>query len=457
MKLIIIVKLYDNLGSAGLYRPRQASLKSDSRLFNHRTMVRNGYDLLSKHLDYALSHDYSFERATVFPSGEAELTPYSRSVTAVLPIGCNSAGAANVFPNSKTCFLTYKPVPFPATAISRRALQFYQPTADGQDILVPGSVNFPSRGLGNYSFTANNPAGTSSQVAKSRGVFTHITLAYQGQLSTATGSLYINIPQDGVFGTAFSSENSGMDFDSIFGESDIHPPGTIVSNQGVSHGRNKKYMITVAKLAELGSITFVIFNSLEADYILQKCQDTPTDILNENIGPSSTLEYVNFICFSDSTSLNDRLRVTVAHHFDIVYNNSYTTYHVPSHVTAPHIAPNHLHHVPEIINSQHISIPPTEYGASVRRQHAAEQVAHMAQGQVMEIGTLTNEEEFDVGHPSFGSVKKAAKAAWNTEQTDNEYYGAVVAGQPEVAAYAAPVVEPAIAAHAIYNFFRTNK
>jgi len=415
--------------------------------------VRRGFENLKTHVDYALAHDHAPEKAKVFPTGEAGLEPFTRSVQAVLAVGCNNSDIANIYLNSKTCFVTYKPVPLPATATNRRALQFYTPNATGGDSSYPGGPILVSKGIAGYTGFTNNPSGASSFVAKSRGVFTHITLAFQGQLSTATGSLYIHIPEDGLYNTKTLQEVGHMTFESVFGESDNSVP---ISNTNGSHARSKKFTITLAKLAELGSISFVIYNENVIDYVLQRSVDLPEDTLSEDTNNSTRTESVNFMCWCDSTTATDRVRVQVSHHFDVLWNSSATSFGFSSRGAAPHLPPDHLAHLPEIINSTHFVIPPTDVGATMRQVHAHAQVASMA-GEQMQIGTLSTEEEMDVGHPSFGSVKKALKAAWNTEQTDNEYYGAVVAGQPEVAAYAAPVVEPAIAAHAIYNFFRTNK
>jgi hypothetical protein len=157
--------------------------------------------------------------------------------------------------------------------------------------------------------------------------------------------------------------------------------------------------------------------------------------------------------FCDSPSVNDRLRITVTHHLENIPNPTGALQGRPGLGQpfvpyTPHANVDDLRTVGNEMLRQNLKQTQSSVKSTLHT-HAAQQQ--------MEIGTLSTEEEMDVGHPSFGSVKKAVKAAWNTEQTDNEYYGAVVAGQPEVAAYAAPVVEPAIAAHAIYNFFRTNK
>jgi len=417
-------------------------------------MVKDGYELLHKHLHYATGHDLIQENAAVFPTGEPNLEPLTRSVLGVLPVGARSTGAANDFVNSKTAFVVYKPTPLPANASTRRAFDFFVPTLNGGDSLRPHDTSvYSTAATGQYQFNVNNPGNnTTSQVVRSRGVFTHVSFAYQGPLQTATGSLYLAIPPQGLYSYLQTSEV--VSFNSIFGENDTTLLG--VDNTNLHTKKPKTAIITLAKLAEVGSISFVIYNELETDYILKECRDLPDDTLYEHVGTQPPSSFAVLMGWCDSTTLSDRVRIHVSHHFDIEYN-TIGSYSDARNGTRAHVPPNHLNVIPEIINSANTVIPSHPGGSVQRQAHAAQVWASMARGQTMDIGTLSTEEEMDVGHPSFGSVKKAVKAAWNTEQTDNEYYGAVVAGQPEVAAYAAPVVEPAIAAHAVYNFFRTNK
>jgi len=417
-------------------------------------MVKEGYQLLHRHLQYSTGHDLIQEAAAVFPTGEPNLEPLTRSVLGILPVGARSTSIANDFTNSKTALVVYKPTSLPANGGTRRAFDFMVPITNGGDLLRPhDTTGYSTAATGQYQFPTNNPGNnTSSAVVRSRGVFTHISFAYQGPLQTATGSLYLAIPPQGLYSHLQTSEL--VTFNSIFGESDVGLLG--IDNTNAHTKKPKTMIITLAKLAELGSISFTIYNELETDYVLKECRDLPDDPLYEHVGTQNPASFAVLMGWCDSSTLSDRVRIHVSHHFDIEYN-TIGSYPDSRNGTRAHVAPNHLGIIPEIINSANTVIPPHPAGSLQRQAHAAQVWTSMARGQAMDIGTLSTEQELDVGHPSFGSVKKAVKAAWNTEQTDNEYYGAVVAGQPEVAAYAAPVVEPAIAAHAIYNFFRTNK
>jgi len=425
--------------------------------------VRKGFELLHQHLSHSTKHEVTAGLEEVFPSGEKDAQPLLKSVIGVLPCGAkNIAGtiSANDFINSKSVFLSFKPLPLPRTAVARTAGHFYLPNAVNSDLAVPSAAQFTLAGTMSCSPTGTNSGGTVHRILRSRGVYSHINISYQGPLQTATGSLYMYIPQDGAIRLA-DPNDSTLSFTNIFGESDgFNSLSTSVINTGIGYEKGKKSIITLAKLAELGSISIVVYNERDEDYIFRKGDDIPQDILNENptYFATSLTDVVNFAMWCDSTTLADRIRVVVTQHYDVVYNTSATFNETFHHGHRPqYVPPNHVNMIPEIVNSTQFVIPHHEAGTQMRAAHALQTVRDMAQGQAMDIGTLSTEEEMDVGHPSFGSVKKAVKAAWNTEQIDNEYYGAAVAGQPEVAAYAAPVVEPAIAAHAVYNFFRTNK
>jgi len=423
-------------------------------------MVRDGYSHLSRHLSYALQPQLNQEHATVFPSGEEELQPLTRSVMSVLPVGNMQTGVANTYNNSKTCFVTYKPVPLPNGAITRRALDFCAPAAANTDDITPTTGTLGIVGSGSYQGFTNNPSGTSPFVRKSRGVFTHVYIAYQGQLQSATGSLYIYIPPEGLFSPTVTTGHGGITFNRVFGETDTQV-GSGFSNNNPNHPRHKKYTITLAKLAEVGHISFVIYNENSLDYVLQDCIDSPGDILNENVGNTTLDNYVNFICWCDSTTTTDRIRVHVNHHFDVIYNSAVTGFEV-YHKTRSHIPPNHLSSVPNIVNSHHMVFDPTDAGAAMRLAHAMGTVSSMSQGQAMDqTGTGDvllqgfSGSEMNVGKPSFSSVPRAAQAAWHTMENDEIQYGLAVAGEPALATLA-PVVEPAIAGHGIYQFFKTN-
>jgi len=431
-------------------------------VLNHSKMVQVGFKKLYEHLSHSMKHELTHGIHAVFPTGERDAVPVVKSAIGVFPVGSKRVAgvfSANDFVNSKPVFLGFKPIPFPRATSLRVVGQFYSPNNTDADGEIPSNVKFNLAGTLCTSVEGGNPTNLTNRFIRTRGVFSHYNLAYQGPLSTATGSLYIYIPQDGALNVNDTSDLS-MNFQGIFGESDILQPATgSLANSGAYSEKGKKYIITLAKLAELGSISFTIYNERVQDYIFQEPIDSPADILLENPNSVSSLSgVVNFMFYCDSTTNADRVRVVASQHHDVVYSHTANvSIGLNDRNLQQYVPPNHINMIPEIVNSTHCVIPHHESGSLQRQAHALHTAASMAQGQAMDIGTLSTEEEMDVGHPSFGSVKKAAKAAWNTEQTDNEYYGAVVAGQPEVAAYAAPVVEPAIAAHAVYNFFRTNK
>jgi hypothetical protein len=412
-------------------------------------MVRDGFQFLHDHLSYSLAHEIVPEKAVPFPTGDENLDPLTRSVMIVVPCGSKSTGLANDYINAKPGFIVFKPVPLPVSTVTRPVITFYAPNQVGGDSYPPTSAYFTAIGTGGTTFTTVNPSGASYNTLRSRGVFTHVTIAYQGQLQSCTGSLYLHFPPQGGFTSASTADSSGYCFQQVFGEVDsiTNPSTQITDNNNVSYPREKKYIITLAKLAELGSISFVIYNELASDYVLQEPTDTPLDIWNQNIGNQSTVGYVNMMGWCDSTTVTDRLRIHVNHHYDVVYspNNSTTGFHQRG--GPRHIAPNHLSHIPDIVNSVHTVLSPDANGATQRVAHAVNQVLSMAQGQSMDIG---NEEELDVGHPSFSNFVPAVKQFYATESADNEYYGAAVSVQPEAAA-AAPFVEPLFTAHALFD------
>jgi len=426
-------------------------------------MVRKGFELLHEHLSHSTKHELTQGFEEVFPTGEKDASPLVKSVIGVLPTGAkNIAGtvSANDFVNSKSLFISFKPVPIPRTGIDRTAGIFYLPNATGADLAVPSdTTRFTVGGTLSIRNEGSNPGSNVHRIIRSRGVFTHINIAYQGPLQTATGSLYMFLPQDGAIRLADPNDSS-LSFSNIFGESDnFGATSTDIINRGDIYQRGKKSILTLAKLAELGSISIVIYNEREADYIFQRSSDFYSDVLEENPDyfVNSRLNVVNFAMWCDSTTLADRVRVVVTQHHDVVYNNSASsTLQGNPGTQHQYVPPNHIGVVPEIINSTHFVYPHTEAGSQMRAAHALQATADMARGQAMEIGTLTTEEEMDVGHPSFSNVPNALYNAWSTEKSDNEYYAEAGSVQPEVAAAAAPFVEPAITAHALYKFIRTS-
>jgi hypothetical protein len=425
-------------------------------LHHYPTLVKKGHEILRKHVSCATAHEVREDHAEVLPTGENTAPVIMRSIATLQP-GAKADASVNNFLNGKSCFVGYKPRPWALNAATQVVGSFLAPTvANGStgDSYNPFNATYfteiGTMGIQTLGATASNQYTR----LRSRGVYSHYTVSYTGPLQTCQGSAYIWFPPHDAYQTTVSTDNS-FSFNSVFGDQDM---GLAAFTNNSAANSNRTKIITLAKLAELGQISFVVYNELKVDQVLVKPTDTIYDNLDEvtntTSGGVAISRIPNFVIWFDSQTLADRVRICHTQQFDVEYNDG-ALFGGINPKTDPHHPHPHIWTIPTTINaiSRNIGLSPNM--AQQRQELATANVDHMyGKGQPMDRRTLSKEQEMDVGHPSFSNLPKAYEAFKNTEVRDNEIAAPFTEVAPEIAA---PFVEPFIAIHSLWNAFEANE